>query len=290
MRTLTEIQQSILAAKNSAANLNALEVLTTSEQSIANANSTSKVAIWRLWIWIFSTVIYLHEQIVTANAQNSRPHTLRWYRAQVLNFLDGLPLVWQNDQFQYNLTNVLDADARKIIDRCAVLESNNGELVIKIATNNNGSIEPVTPAQLVRFKAYIQQIKDAGNRIRVINQPADQIKATLTVYVDPLVIDLQTGALLSPPLGVGGQQYPVKDAINTYLENLEFNGAFVRTFFQDALQRATGVHLPIINDLKSQYAGFAFEPFAESKIPEAGYFKLTAANLTLNYLADVGTY
>ena len=160
--------------------------------------------------------ILTHEQIVSNNAQNSRPHTINWYKNQCLNFLDGLPLVWLNEQFQYDLTNVIDADVRKIIDRCAILESNSGELVLKLATNNNGNIEPLTSAQLLRFTYYINQIKDAGNRIRILNQEADQLKIALTVYVDPLIIDLQTGALLSGAPGV----YPIKKAIDNYLETL----------------------------------------------------------------------
>ncbi|SNA83452.1 conserved hypothetical protein [Flavobacterium psychrophilum] len=281
-RSINEIQESILTALNQASNLNALQILTTSEQSLLNANSSSKVAVWRLWVWIFSFAIWVHEQIVSKNAENSRPHTIRWYREQCLNFLDGLALTWFNGQFQYDLTNVTDSDVRKIINRCALLESNNGELVIKIATDNNGSIEPVTPQQLVRFKAYLMQIKDAGNRIRVINQSADLLKIGLTVYVDPLVIDLQTGKLLSTANPV----FPVKEAINNYLEKLEFNGAFVRTFFQDELQKATGVILPKIDILESQYLGFAFIPIVDWTIPQAGYFKSNDVDLTIIYKAN----
>lgn len=281
-RSINEIQESILTALNQASNLNALQILTTSEQSLLNANSSSKVAVWRLWVWIFSFAIWVHEQIVSKNAENSRPHTIRWYREQCLNFLDGLALTWFNGQFQYDLTNVTDSDVRKIINRCALLESNNGELVIKIASANNGSIEPVTPQQLVRFKAYLMQIKDAGNRIRVINQSADLLKIGLTVYVDPLVIDLQTGKLLSTANPV----FPVKEAINNYLEKLEFNGAFVRTFFQDELQKATGVILPKIDVLESQYLGFAFITIVDWTIPQAGYFKSNDVDLTIIYKAN----
>ena len=281
-RSLTEIQQSILNAKAQASTLNALQVLTTAEQNLSAANSTSKVAIWRLWVWIISYVIYIHEQIIEKFAENSRPHTINWYKNQCLNFLDGLPLMWLNEQFQYDLTNVIDADVRKIIDRCAILESNSGELVLKLATNNNGNVEPLTNAQLLRFTYYINQIKDAGNRIRILNQEADQLKIGLTVYVDPLIIDLQTGALLSGAPGV----FPVKKAIDNYLEKLEFNGAFVRTFFQDELQKAPGVVLPKVDVLESQYLGFAFVPIVDWAIPEAGYFKVNPADLTITYLPN----
>ncbi len=279
MRSINDIQQQILDAKATASSLNALEVLTTSEQTLNTSNSTSKVAIWRLWVWIFAYTIWAHEKIVSKNAENSRPHTIRWYREMCLNFLDGLPLVWKDGQFKYDLTNVTDADVRQIIDRCAILESNNGELVIKIATDIGGVLQPLTAPQLIRFKGYLQQIKDAGNRLRFINQPPDLLKINLTVKVDPLIIDLQTGQLLSSTTLV----FPVKNAIDKYLANLEFNGAFVREFFRDELQRAEGVKLPIINDLKSQFAGFPFVPIAESKVPEAGYFAINNTDLTIVY-------
>lgn len=282
MSRLNEIQQEILNAKATSAELNALEVLTTQEQTITGANSTSKVAIWRLWVYVIAFCIWVHEQIVTKNAENSRPHTIKWYRDQCMNFLDGLALTWINGQFAYNTTGVADVEERKIIDRCAVLESNNGELVIKVATENNGVLEPLTTPQLNRFKAYVRQIKDAGNRIRFINQTADNLKIALTVYVDVSIIDLQTGKLLNTTEDV----YPVKQAINNYLANLEFNGAFVKEFFRDELQKAEGVKRPLIDVLQTQYSGFPFTDILDWKVPNAGYFKIDDANLTINYIAN----
>jgi hypothetical protein len=247
--------------------------------------STSKTAKWRNWVFIFAYAIWLHEQIVSKNAENSRPHTIRWYREQCLNFLDGLPLVWKDGQFKYDLTNVTDAPERKIIDRCAVLESNNGELVIKIATSTGGALSPITADQLLRFKAYVQQIKDGGNRMRFVNTTGDVLKIDLTVYVNPLMIDLATGRQLNAV----GDVFPVKDAINRYLENLEFNGAFYKTFLIDAVQKAEGVKLPIVNILQSKFSVFDFVNIVEWKVPESGYFTIADADLTINYLAYVGS-
>lgn len=241
----------------------------------------SFVSLENIMFSTFAFCLWVHERIVERNAENSRPHTIRWYREQFMNFLDGLPLVWQNGQFQYNLSNVTDADVRKIIDRCAILESQNGELVVKIATDNNGTIQPVMPDQFVRFKAYCQQIKDAGNRLRFINDPGDLLKIIMTVEVDPLIIDLQTGRLLT----VTGNVFPVKEALQNYLKNLEFNGALVREFLRDAVQAGQGVKLPVIDVLESRYGGFAFEPIDQKKVPEAGYFILSDANLIINYIA-----
>jgi hypothetical protein len=242
----------------------------------------SLVSVENLWFDAVSFGIYNHELIVSKNAQNSRPHTIQWYRDQAMSFLDGLSLQWIDGQFKYDLTGVLDAELRKIIKRCAVLESNDGQLVIKVATDNSGNIEPISNAQLIRFSAYMNLIKDAGNSLVFVNEEADNLKVTLTVQVDALIIDLTTGQLLSSTAA----SFPVKDAINSYLANLEFNGAFVRTFFIDSIQQAVGVKNLNIDSLQWKYASFSFVDIGNRKVPEAGYFKIDDVDLTINYIAN----
>lgn len=237
----------------------------------------SLTSIENVWFDNISFGIYNHELIVSQNALNSRPHNISWYKEQCLNFHDGFELVWSDGQFKYDASVT---EASKIIDRVAVLESNDGELVIKVATDNAGSIEPLSTPQLIRFTNYLNLIKDAGNRIRIINQPADLLKMTLNIYVDVSIIDLTTGKLLN----VSEDVYPVKDAINDYLQNLEFNGGFVKEFFRNKIQLAAGVKIPIIQLIEWKYASFDWEEFGEWKIPEAGYFKIEPTDLTINYL------
>jgi hypothetical protein len=281
-RSFNEIQNQILEAKAMAYDLNALEVLTTSEQNLYSATSTSKVSIWRQWVWIFAFVIWLHEKIVEANANNSHSQNQPNLKNSILNYHDGLDLVWKDGRFQYDLTTVLDAEARKIIARCAVLENDEG-LVFKIATDNAGVLEPVTPEQLTRVSAYIKKIKGPGIPFVVINQNADLIRVTLTVYVNPLVIDITTGQLLSSTSEV----FPIEDAIDQYLANLEFNGAFVKDFFRTTLKDAEGIELVVIENIESKFASFPFIVMGEWKVPDAGYFKINEENLTINYLPYV---
>ena len=125
----------------------------------------SLVSLENIMFDIFSFVIRIHEQIVSKNAENSRPQNLPNFIATVLNFHDGLDLVFKNGQFQYDLTNVLDASARKIIARCAVLESNDEEIVVKIAVENNGNLEPATQPQADRILAYLKKMKVILNSI-----------------------------------------------------------------------------------------------------------------------------
>jgi hypothetical protein len=238
----------------------------------------SLTSIENVWFDNMSFGIHNHELIVSENALNSRPHNLPWYKEKCMDFHDGFELVWLDGQFKYpdSVTEV-----SKIIDRVAVLESNDGELVIKVATDNAGTIEPLSAPQLTRFTNYLSLIKDAGNRIRIINQPADLLKITLNVYVDVSIIDLSNGKLLN----VTEDVYPVEDAIKNYLENLEFNGGFVKEFFKNELQKAKGVKLPLIELAEWKYATFDWAEFGEWKVPEAGYFKIEPADLTINYLA-----
>lgn len=223
----------------------------------------------------------IHEQLVEANSLNSIYSTLAWYKNTALSFLDGLPLVWTNDHFDYDLTGVTDAAARKIISRCAVLSSN-GRLVFKIATDVAGVTQPLTSQQLTRFQAYMQLVKGAGDVLAFVNDPGDDLKVTLTVQVDVTQIDLETGKLLS----VTDPVYPVKDAINNYLGNLEFNGALTRTFFTDAIQKAIGVKNLRFDLLQSKFSGFSFTDIGDSRIPNAGYFVIAPADLTINYTGD----
>jgi hypothetical protein len=241
--------------------------------------STSKTAVWRLWVNIFSYAIWVHEQISGRNAENSRSQNLPNLKETILNYHDGLDLVWQNGNFEYNLTNVVDAAERKIINRCAVLEPNDGGLVVKIAKDNNGNLEKVSAQEKIRIKAYLKIIGVPGIKIDLISENADLLKSNLTVYVNPLIIDLQTGQLLSSATTI----YPVKEAIDNYLKKLEFNGTFVKDYYRRTITDAEGVELVIVNSLESKYASYPFTAMGEFKLGQAGYYKQLDADLTIEY-------
>ncbi|MBA4133340.1 MAG: hypothetical protein C0525_01315 [Flavobacterium sp.] len=236
-----------------------------------------------IWLEQFVDMIYNHELIVSANAANSRPQNLPNFIATVYNFHDGLPLVWKDGQFTYDLTEVENPEERKIVSRCAVLESEDGELVVKVAKLNVTELEPLADVEAERLLFYLNQMKVPGVRIRLINEEADQLKVTLNVYVDPLQIDLNTGRRLN----ITEDIFPVKDAIKSYLTNLEFNGAFVTNFFERSIQSESGINLAVIELLQHKFAAFDFTDFTAFKVPQSGYFKISDEDLTINYLPYV---
>lgn len=154
---------------------------------------------------------------------------------------------------------------------------------MKIATENNGSLQPIPTIKVNRILAYIKKIKVPGIKVRLINTDADLLKSVLTVYVNPLIIDLQTGKLLS----VEGDVFPVKDAIKSYLQNLEFNGAFVKDFYRRTITDEFGIELVTIDVLQQKFGSFPFSDLGEFKVANSGYYKQLDADLTINYVPYV---
>lgn len=329
-RTIAEIQNEILKEKD---NQSALKGLT----------SSSKTSIWRLWVNIVATAIWVHEKIVEKNALVSRPHTLNWYREQALNYIHGAELEWKDGSYQFDTTGFIDdkeIEKAKIIKYCAVSEvdleevlkqlrgnstikdgqifsdyfrNKVGVVFIKVATENNGKISRIdVPDQLAGFKEYIARIKDAGNQVHIISSPGDILELNLTVYVDPMTIFIdpkdieayknivknpepkvnhnfnkENGSLI-----LDTSTKPVEEAIKNHLKNIEFNGAFVKTFLVDAIQKAQGVKIPILTKIETDWATNPSDESLDLKdvtiieyfIPQAGYFDLDRLKINVNYI------
>ena len=271
-RTLNEIQNQIF---ETVANDNILSTQLT---------STSKVAVWKLLVFVIAFAIYTHELIVERNAENSRPHNLPWYREQALAFMDGHELIWKDGQFKYDTTGMSEQDIvnAKKVTHVAVTEAANGVLVIKTANNQTGSTQPLATAVHERFQDYMKQIKDAGNRLEYINQNADDLQLTLTVWVDELIIDVASGQLVND-----ANTYPVLDACEAYLNQLEFNGTFIKTFLIDKIQQAVGVKIPRVEVLEHRTGANPFQVVEEYILPFAGHFKYTSINVTYKKYNEV---
>lgn len=326
-RTIAEIQNEILNEKD---NQSALKGLT----------SSSKTSIWRLWVNIVATAIWVHEKIVEKNALVSRPHTLNWYREQALNYIHGAELEWKDGSYQFDTTGFIDdkeIEKAKIIKYCAVSEvdletvlkpnkdvdeifsdyfrNKVGVVFIKVATENNGKISRIdVPNELYAFKEYIAKIKDAGNQVHIISSPGDILELNLTVYVDPMTIlidpkdiEVYKNLVKNPDSNVNHNfnkdngslildtsTKPVEEAIKNHLKNIEFNGAFVKTFLVDAIQKAQGVKIPILTKVKTGWATNPSDKPLELKdedvitieyfVPQAGYFDLDQLKINVNYI------
>lgn len=278
-RTIQEIQTLILQAK-------------AQEPALNELNSTSKVAVWRLWVYIIAVAIWSLEKLfdqhkadIDKRLAELKPHTARWYRSKALAFQYGFDLLPDSDKFN-NQGHAEEAiEASKIVKYSAVIESKNeGRLIVKIAGEQSEQLQPITEPQKQAFEAYLQEIKDAGVRLSVVNYQPDVLHLQMKIIYDPLVLDSNGQSILHATK-------PVETAIKDYLKRLPFNGELVLAHLIDALQQAEGVKIPHLVLAQSKNitigGGYgAFETIEISKIPTAGYFTIDNFN-DITYVSNV---
>ena len=278
-RSIQEIQELIYQAK-------------TQEPALNELNSTSKVAIWRLWVYIISVAIWsleklfdLHRTDIDRRLLELKPHTARWYRNKALAFQYGFDLLPDSDKFNNVGHSEEQIEASKIVKYSAVVESiNEGRLIVKIATEQGDTLRPITEAQKMSFEAYLATIKDAGVRLSVVNYKPDILHLRMKIVYDPLMLD-------SNGQSITNAFKPVERAIKDYLKNLPFNGELVLAHLIDALQHEEGVKIPhlVLAQSKNINSGGeygAFETIEISKIPTAGYFTIDNFN-DITYISNV---
>jgi hypothetical protein len=271
-RSITEIQNTIFEAITSNPDLTAL-------------NSTSKVSIYRLFVFVISYAIWMLEvlsdnhktQIDTAILEQ-KSGTPRWYRNMALAFQYGFDLIYDSDQFENIGFTSEQIEASKIIKYCSVKESlESNKLTIKVAGDDGDFLVPLTAPQLESFSEYMQEIKYAGVGLNILNSPADRLILTMDVYRDVLVID-ENGTSIKN----GGK--PIEDAIKLYMKNLPFDGELVLNDLIANLRMVDGVNnVNIVTATASHYdAVIGFSDFAAINVrtvPRSGYFEAGSLNV-----------
>jgi len=263
-RTIEQIQNSIIADKEASAELSEL-------------TSTSKLAIWRLWVYIFSVATFLLETMwdkfsaeVELRIENTRAHTVRWYKEKALAFQYEDEL---NDKDYYDVI-----DEEKQLVKQVAIEEGQGEIKVKIAGDDgNGNMQPVEPDVKNAFFEYMGRIKDAGTYINVVNNPPDDLKLVIDIYYDALVMK-SDGTVKDQD----GQPYnSVELAIDNYLKSIDFNGEIILSKLVDYIQLAKGVKDVVLLSAQSRFGLNEFSEILRARKPDAGYMKLTEK--TINY-------
>lgn len=271
-RTIQEIQGEIFA-----------RIL--ADENLTTLNSTSKVAIYRLIVFIVSYSIWLLEKLFdthkaelsTALAQQ-KSGTLAWYRTMALRFQYGFDLLTDSDVFDNATATTEQITDSKIVKYAAVVEgSGDSRVIIKIAGETSGVLAPITAPQSEAFQAYIEEIRFAGVKTTVINYTPDKLYLALKIFRDPLLIDANGNSILN-----GGK--PVETAIKEYMKELPFNGELVLAHLVDKLQQVDGVLIPHIVSAQSSWIdantnGYGTPQAINVKtIPVSGYYEVVDFN------------
>lgn len=235
---------------------------------------------------VIAWCVYGHEQIIDTHKKevddalrNQKSGTLPWYRTKALNFQYGFDLFSESDVYNNGIANDETIQNSKIIKYAAVNESDvESRVIVKIATEIDGELKPITPQQQNSFEAYLNEIRYAGVRITVVNYLPDMLYPNLTIYRDPLLLDANGMSILNG-------NFPVNDAINEYMKELPFDGEFVIQAFVDKLQKVEGVKIAHVNYLDTTWIdpatqGYgALQRITVKTIPQSGYFKVPNFNM-----------
>jgi hypothetical protein len=256
-RTITEIQQSMIAAKNA-------------DSTLSGLTSTSNVAIWLLWTyvvavcqWVLESLFDAHKSEVSGIITAQKPHTVQWYVMMARLFQYGMTLPPDSDAYTMPSTDPL-----VVIVKYAAAVELTGLLRIKVAKSSGSALAPLSGGELAAFSAYMNRIKDAGVRLQLTSGNADNLQLSLNIFYDPLVLD-SSGARLD-----GTSVNPVKDAVKAFLGTLPFNGMFVLNFLVKALQDIDGVRIGQIAGAQANYGATAYVPILVEYVPDAGYLAL----------------
>ena len=216
-RTVAQIKQSMLDAKNSDPTLSAL-------------TSTSQTAKWNLYYFIVASCIAIFEQLqdlfksdLETIAATAAPSTPQWTRNKVLKFQTGDVAELNTTTFviEYPTINT----AKQILSRCAVITAPNRTVLIKVAKSDPP--EQVSVGELAELQSYVETFNPAGIAFTLINEDSDKMEVAATIYYNG-----QYSAVV---------QSNVEVALNNYMANLPFNGVITTQAVVDAIQGAEGV-------------------------------------------------
>lgn len=280
-RTITAIYDEIIAEKQSMSELTALVPNPDSAQTLlTDLTSSSKVAVWRLWVWITAVAMWIHEKLwdefkaeVDAIVAAAIPGTARWDREMCLNFQYQDEMVYENFKFIYKPVDV----SKRIVARASATEQG-GNVLLKVAKVVNGIPEKLSEDELLAFMGYIAKIKFAGTFCPVVSTDSDLMSASLDVYYDPTVINT-LGQLLS-----NTAIKPAEVAINDYLSTLPWDGVMLKSAVVDAVQKAVGVEDVVLNLLQAKaHSALNYTTVTRTYRSVAGY--ITIDNLLINYIS-----
>ncbi len=245
----------------------------------------SKVSIENTLCYIVAAAIWTHERLFDAHqaeitdlVAQKKPHSLRWYVDKVKQFRAGVPLADDSDEYADGMTDD-EIEASQVVKFAAANESS-GMVYIKVATESGGTKSPLTAEQVEGLKEYIAEVKDAGVRVEVINQPACSLRLQLDIHYNPMVLD---GSGNNISTGVNS----VKTAIEAYISNLPFNGEYRNSALIDALQAVDGVVIPELTAATESYDGVTWTTINAKAQPYSGYYRYDATGSTINYIPYV---
>lgn len=279
-RSILTIYDSIIAEKQNMTSLNALQPsIDNSQNLLSDLTSSSKVAVWRLWAFITAVAINVFEVIhdqhvawIENRAKQIPTGTTIWYHEQSLLFQFGDVLTWNGLQFVYDPIT----PANRIVSLASVVDQG-FQNRIKAAKLSGGLPVALSVAELSAFQGYWNQKRFAGTAMLITSNDGDDLKTDYFIKYDALIL-APDGSLLSNPA-----IFPVEDAIESYIQDLPFDGVLSLMKLTDSIQGASGVLDVTLNAANSKFGLQPYSLINKEYLPDAGYLVLDKTNSIFTY-------
>lgn len=226
-RTLSEIYEEAKTCRDEYLGLTEVDYSNDSKMSLMDAITYMVAAC----IWTFESLYNVFVSDITDDLDGRINGTAEYYILALLKYQSGDELVVNDDGTQFYYETV-DESKRVVTKASYYYVSEAGfhdkRLVLKCATGEAGAYEKIDDDELTKIEAYINQIAFAGTSISIDSRSGDILLPYLTVYHD--------GAVTNSEVMDG-----IREALNTYVEELDFNGIVYSQKIIDAIQSADHV-------------------------------------------------
>lgn len=254
--------------------------------------STSNVAIFKAWCFIWAVCAWALENLfdifkteVDFTIAQDKTHRPQWYVNKAKDFQYGFNLVADEDY--YDNTGIADdvIAASKIVAYAALVEEPG--IRMKVAKLVGTNLAKLTAGELLAFIQYIKRVKDTGVKLHgttltaaatITSTDPDKLRLVVRAKINSLVLD-NTGARRD-----GTNPAPLKDAVKSYINNIDFNGLFSVQKLVDAMQAVDGITDLKIDGIQTKYGGLAFTTVDIDFVPDSGYLIIEDVDFVPTYI------
>lgn len=155
-----------------------------------------------------------------------------WYYRKALEFQKGDDLVYNEKSYRFEYT-AMDK-AKQVVKNVAIRQVMDDDVTKLKVYFSDAQKQPLTGDTRAAFETYMREIGAAGTHYLFVSEAPDALRVHLHIYYDALVLD-SNGERLE------GDGKPVEEAVEKYLNELEYGGVFYASKLVDVIQRAEGV-------------------------------------------------
>ena len=214
------------------------------QELLPNLTSPSVTATFRLFSYVIAVSIAVLEQVIdNAKAQiqtianNTPVGTASWWVDKAKSFqYDALNPQIVLERPDHSVGYPVVNEELRIITAASLVVNESKRITLKVAKGDISALQPLATAEFNAVRSYVDRIALAGLVPDVVSASSDKLFLDVDIYYDGQYVQ---GEVLTN----------CTDAVNTYLQTLDFSGKVFIQGVTDAIQSVVGVSDVVINDM-----------------------------------------